>query len=144
MDFDFDALDTKTPSENGVDMPLRDLKGEPMTDKTGKPVLIRLRGPDSDTYRRMTRHQVRKRLDRAAKGVTLDDDAEAAQNETDAIDIMAACTVSWQGINDKAGQPIACTPENAVELYRRYPTVRDQVDLFVSSRANFSPVSSKR
>lgn len=144
MDFDLDSLDTKTPSENGVDMPLRDLKGEQMTDKHGKPVSLRLKGPDSDTYRRMTRLQIRKRFDRGSKGEKLDDEAEAESNENDAIEIMAACTVSWSGINDKAGAPIPCDVKNAVELYKRYPTIRDQVDLFVSARANFSPVSSKR
>lgn len=144
MDFDLDALDTKTPSENGVDMPLRDLSGQPMTDKAGKPVTIRVKGPDSDTYRRLTRAQVRKRLEQAAAGEKLAEDEDAERNESDAIDIMAACTVSWQGINDKAGNPIPCDVKNAAELYRRYPTVRDQVDLFISARSNFSLVSSKR
>ena len=144
MDFDLDSLDTKTPSENGVDMPVKDLAGVQMTDKHGKPVSIRLKGPDSDTYRRLTRAQVRKRFERSAGGEKLDADAEAEQNENDAIDIMAACTVSWSGINDKAGAAIPCTPKSAVELYKRYPTIRDQVDMFVSARANFSPVSSKR
>lgn len=142
MDFDLDALDTKTPSENGVDMPLKDLAGVQMKDKDGKAVSICLKGPDSDTYRRMTRAQIRKRFDR--NGEKLDDDAEAESNENDAIEIMAACTVRWSGINDKAGAAIPCNPKNAVELYKRYPTIRDQVDMFVSARANFSPVSSKR
>lgn len=144
MDFDLDALDTKTPSENGVDMPVRDLKGEQMTDKNGKKVSIRVKGPDSDTYRRMTRLQIRKRMERSAKGEKLDDDADAEANENDAIEIMAACTVGWQGINDKGGNPIPCSPQNATTLYKRYPTIRDQIDVFISSRANFSPVSSKR
>lgn len=144
MDFDLDSIDTLSASEKGVEMPVKDLAGTQMTDKGGKPVSITLKGPDSETYRKLTRAQVRKRIDRAAKGDKTEDDALAAEAEADAIDIMAACTVGWAGINDKAGKPIPCTAENARQLYQRYPIIREQVDLFVSNRLNFLPVSSKR
>jgi PIN domain nuclease of toxin-antitoxin system len=142
MDFDFDSIDTVAGSEQGIQMPVKNLTGQPMTDKHGQAVSITLKGPDSETYRKLTRAQVKKRLDRAAKGESLGDDSTLAEAEADAIEIMAACTMAWTGINDKAGEPIPCSRETARQLYQRYPIIREQVDVFISSRLNFTPVSS--
>lgn len=144
MDFDLDPLDTVTASERGVPMIVKDLEGVPMVDKHGEPLTITVKGPDSATYRKLTRAQVRKRLDRAAKGEKADDDAIQAEAELDAIEIMAACTVAWTGINDRSGDPIVCTAETARRLYQAYPVIREQVDAFISNRLHFLPVSSKR
>jgi hypothetical protein len=51
--------------------------------------------------------------------------------------LLAACTISWKGINDKAGNPVPCNNGNARALYEQAPEVRDQVDRFINDRASF-------
>lgn len=143
-DFALDALDTLTASEAGAAMTVRDLDGRPMKDAQGVELSITLLGPDSSTYRRMMREQVVKRMNATADGTPKPDaDTVQANAESDAIELMAACTMRWQGFNDRAGEPIPCTRQAAEALYRRYPVIREQVDGFIFHRKNFLPVSSK-
>lgn len=140
MDFALPGLDTRTLSETGVDMPVKSLQGDAMKDKDGNPVTLKLLGPDSDRYRSMTRAQVRKRIQRASAGVAAPADSYA-EDEADALDILVACTVGWSGVNTTKGEPIPCTPETVRALYQGFPVIRDQADVFMASRVNFTKAS---
>jgi hypothetical protein len=138
MDFDFKGMDTKTLSEEGVDMPVRSMGGKPLRDKHDKPVTIKLLGPDSMVYRKANRDMVRKRVRANAVGETETSfDDEDAEN----ISLLARLTVGWSGVNDPKGDPIPFSYDAAVQLYTRYPVIRDQVDLFVANRGNFISAS---
>jgi hypothetical protein len=146
MEFALDAVDTRTLSEAGVDVTIMKLDSDvPLRAANGDLVTIKVLGPDSAKYRSLTRVQIRKRLSRMAAGkqTELTED-EVLETEADTLDILAACTLGWAGVLTPAGEPIPCTQENARKLYENYPLVREQVDQFMSQRANFLKALSKR
>lgn len=134
MDFDFPGMDTKTLSEEGVDMTVKNLSGKPLTTKDGKPVTIKLLGPDSIAYRKANRDMVRKRV-RAASASEPEPTFE--EGEAESVALLASLTVGWSGIVNSKGEPVPCTRDAAISLYDRFPAIRDQVDVFVAQRGNF-------
>lgn len=139
MEFDLIGMDTKTLSEEGVEMVVKRLNSDaPLTDKNGNPVKIRVLGPDSVKYRSLTRAQVRKRVQRAAAG---NNEINFDEDEADALEILVACTTAWTGVNTPDGKPIQCAADNIRKLYINYPAIRDQVDFFISQRGNFTKAS---
>lgn len=139
MQFDLGQVDTKTRSEDGVDMPVKLLSGAPLIAKNGQPVSIVLLGPDSKKYKAVMRRQVKKRLDRK-ESPSPDEQIEEA--EQDGITMLVACTLGWKNVLDIEGKEIAFSAETARILYGNYPVIADQVDLFVTNRANFLLASS--
>jgi hypothetical protein len=139
VDFNLPGMDTRTLSESGVDMQVKSLKGDILKDKDGNPVTLHLLGPDSDKYRAMTRAQVRKRFSRMS---TADAGKDTfAEDEADALAILVACTVGWSGINTTKGEPIPCDADTVRALYTNFPAIRDQADVFMATRANFTKAS---
>lgn len=137
MDFDLPGMDTKTRSEEGVDMTVLHITTrQPMTGRDGKTVTIKLLGPDSVQYRKETRSAVRKRL-RSAVSNEADPADTFDADEAESIDMLARCTLGWTGICTTKGEPIPCTPETAAALYTGFPAIRDQVDSFIAVRTNF-------
>lgn len=139
MDFNLPGMDTRTLSEAGVQMQVKSLQGDILKGKDGQPVTLTLLGPDSDKYRAMTRAQVRKRFSRMSASDAAKD--TFAEDEADALEILVACTVDWSGILTTKGEPIPCTPETVRALYSGFPVIRDQADVFMASRANFTKAS---
>lgn len=142
MQFDLPQVDTRTLSESGVDMPVKSLQGEPLLARNGKPIAIRLLGPDSGKYRALTRAQVRKRMAQMSDGKVSLTEEQFEEADRDIMDILAACTVGWSNVLDTDGTEIAFSEENVRKLYANYPVVREQVDTFLANRANFLPASS--
>lgn len=143
MDFALESIDTRTLSESGVEVVIRKLNStEPLRAANGDTVKIKVLGPDSAKYRALSRANIRKRLAKMAENKQATD-ADLDENEADALDMLAACTMSWVGVLTTKGEPIDCTAENARKLYESYPIVREQVDSFISDRANFLKASSK-
>lgn len=137
MDFALPGMDTKTLSEEGVAVAIKDLKtAKPIKGKDGADVTITVLGPDSRAYRMQTRDAVRKRL-RAAQADEADASAKFDADEAEAVDMLARITKSWTGICNTEGKPIPCTVETATALYAAFPAIRDQVDSFVAIRTNF-------
>lgn len=134
MDFDLPAIDTKARSEKGVAMQVKTLSGAPLLNSKRDGVFLTLLGPDSDTYRALYRSQVRKSVELRAAGK----EPDAAEEEKGLIDFLVALTTGWEGMLDKAGEPIPFSAEAARELYTRFPVIRDQADTFSASRANFT------
>lgn len=139
MDFDLDILDTVTLSERGVDLPLKTPDGAPAKNAAGEPVLITLRGIDSEGYRAaMRKAQVEIAAEPRVETPTEETVGAAEKSATlRRAQVLAACTIRWAGINDKQGLPVAATFDNAAELYLKFPLIANQVDAFVGQRANF-------
>lgn len=140
MDFEFDQrVDTVSLAEAGQRLELRDATGNVMVSKGGA-VAVTLLGVDSTKYRdtmdSVTRARVEALQKAAQTGTPIVQDKAAF-----AIEVLAAVTTGWENVNDSQGNPIAFTPENVSALYA-YPAIREQVDAFVSSRANFLKASS--
>ncbi|HEY6965904.1 MAG TPA: hypothetical protein VI229_00420 [Burkholderiales bacterium] len=151
MKFQLDALDTRTLSERGVDMQVRNIgTNEPLSvtppalgdaEEKPVPVSIRLLGPDSDKYLQLQRAVSAARMQRAqdasrASGA-LDPAQEMRVIDEEEIDTLSAVTVAWTGVFDAEWKAIPCNAENAAALYRAYPVIRDQAYRFMQMRSNF-------
>lgn len=141
MEFALAEIDTKTKAESGVDMQVRKVDGSPLLNPEGKPVMIRLRGMDSDAYRdaqASAYEQIKQRAENKDDASTI-----AKSGEESAIELLVSCTIGWSGVLNKDGEPVMFTADAARALYRQYPVIRDQVDRFIGTRANFLLGSSK-
>jgi hypothetical protein len=137
--FDLDVLETKTRSQEGVDMPVCGFDGKPLKNKKKEPITLKLLGPDSDAYRDGMRANVKKRMEAASGGKEI----SAEETDNDALNTLMDLTVGWSGFLDKEGNPIQFSGKALLELYKNYPAIRDQADTFISKRSNFTLASSK-
>jgi hypothetical protein len=60
--------------------------------------------------------------------------------EDEAANNRVAVTIAWEGVEEN-GKPLECTPENVRYMYEKYDWLVEQVDRFVSDRANFFPTA---
>jgi len=88
---------------------------------------ILVSGMDSKVYRTETRALA----SRMVAGEELDPDIEQAK-------IIAKLVREWHGLVDDDGNDLAFTPEAAESLLSNSPFLCDQLDRFVSNRANFT------
>jgi len=123
--FNLDALESAPKAEAG--RPL-ELLNPDTGEKLG--ITITLRGSESSTYRSTFRAQVDRRMNNRQTKTTM------ATMESDAIDLLAACTVGWSGILI-GNQEFPFSHDNAVALYTRFAWIKRQADAFVSEEANF-------
>ena len=90
-------------------------------------------GRDSDTYRKHQRKLLDKRLKEQQKFRQVK--MTAAQLEDEGIEQLAIVTVGGAVFLD--GKEVPVDQKNAADLYREYPWIREQVDMFVEDRSNF-------
>ena len=102
------------------------------------PVTITLAGKDSQRYRTAQRIISNRNIRQGRKVQHTVESFEA-----DAIEVLAACTVTWSGI-ELDGAAVPPTKDNARKLYAdpRCAWLREQVDDFIDDRANFSTASA--
>lgn len=137
MNFGLTQIDTTTLANSGVEMTVQQPGSNlPVRNINGDPVKLRLLGTDSEHYQQMEREATLARVQAAASNPGLSEDALRRQ-ENRAIEVLVMCTVGWSGVVDMEGQEIAFSASGAEALYRRYPAIRDQVDRFIATRANF-------
>lgn len=125
------AFDTVTRANAGVEMELKDLR----TGK-GSGAFITLLGMDSEMFREIREERSRAMADRAAAGESVQiSDAE----RTDLLcDTLARCTLGWRELDGEDGQPMPPYSYSvANSLYKKYPAIREQVNVFIAERANF-------
>ena len=143
MDFEFNLpdVDTQPLSNAGVWLVLKRVDGAPLT-VDGKLVRVLLLGQDSETYRQRSREHLRNRLERRAAGGDVTPGAQDIDLvEREGLEILAACTARWEQIQAADGTPIPCSFDAALALYRKFPVIREQVDRFIATRANFTNAS---
>lgn len=126
---DINSFDTVTRANEGAPCVLKDIK-------TGKPTnaIIVLRGMDSDDFQRIKADRARDMAARRESG----NYAELTQEEKDelAVETLARMTVGWEGLS-AGGAPMPFSLPAARDLYRRFPAIREQVNVFIADRANF-------
>ena len=136
--FDIGGLDSTDLSNEGVKMGVRHpTTKRPLETEGGQKVTITLLGSDSDKYNDILNKIRRKRVEAVRDG-ELDEVelTEVVMKEAD--DIIAACTLGWEGI-DWDGEPFPFSHENALKLYKRIRWLRNQADEFMQERSNFFP-----
>ena len=132
-DFDFASLDIAAAADRGAELHVRDpISGQPL-EVNGASVTIRLAGEDSGAYRHHERAAINRRLENRQRNKVT-----AESLETDTINALAAVTLGWSNIG-LDGQDLPFNQANARTLYRRFHWLREQVNEFVATRANFLP-----
>lgn len=115
---------TRDKHETGAVCEIRYPDGSPSRLK------IRVKGLDSDVYRRASKRHANQALDHIANRTI-----EKFNDEKETLQALVDLTIGW---NDEDEDVPAFTPEKCLELYREAPYVRDQVDGFIANRANFT------
>jgi hypothetical protein len=128
---DLGALDTRKYGEQGRDIKLK----HPGTGAE-LAIVLRVRGYDSDAYRRVLDAQQQRRLDRLpSQKVTVD------ELRADALELHAHLIAGWSNVS-LDGQPFEYSEANAATLLRRFPWIREQVEVAAADRGKFLPMSA--
>lgn len=129
---DLAKLNVKASAEQGATLHLRDpFTGEELFNDDKSPMTISLLGKDSEPYRRITRANANKSLNKGRVKLTVE------KFEQDGVDLLAAVTTGW---HIQFGQTmLEFSTAKAKELYSdpEYKWVQEQVDEFVAERSNF-------
>lgn len=118
------------PASEGVEMQVR----HPATNAPVDGMAITLLGMDSQRAVQMQRAATNRRLKQGIHKMKWN----AEEIDEDGLQMLAALTTGWRGV-ELDGQPLECTRENALTLYKRFRWLREQADEFVGERANFLP-----
>lgn len=127
--FDLATFDSLTEAqEDGIDVHIEHPgTGEPLG------ITIRVAGPDSERQRKAYRRLGEKRLRAGRKKLTTE------EMEEDAFELLARSLISWTfapGVTI-GGEVPAFDVDAAKGLFRRFPWIREQVDMAAGSRAGF-------
>lgn len=104
--------------------------------KGGTGIFITVLSKDSEKAKTITRSQLNRRfkvMGRSRAGVSL----TAEELESESMDLLVACTLSWRGMKWN-GEDLACSAQNARDIYTRSPIIRDQVDEAINDRSLFT------
>jgi hypothetical protein len=134
MDLQIDGLQNLADGDATFTVEIEKPDGTPLRSSQGVRVTITIKGPDSDAHRAATRASINKRLANQRRKPT------AEQLEQDTLDIFAAITVSWEGL-ESGGEPVPCNRKNARTLYENYAFIKEQIDDALSNRVNFTKSS---
>jgi hypothetical protein len=130
---DLTKLDTRRASDEGARLHLV-WEGRPLMDGD-QPVTITVLGQDSKIYEREHHRITGQRI--GSRRRALNGSPEVSEKaEQEAIDLLAACTVSWENIALN-GSPLECTWQNARDLYMQFKWIREQVDAFIHDRSEY-------
>jgi hypothetical protein len=96
--------------------------------KTG--LFITVVGVDSTVFRAQAKKQQRAYIESLRSKKDFDDEAFATES-------LVAATIGWRGTDEKF------TKKLCKELYTKAPYIKDQIDLFIADRANFTRAKPK-
>jgi hypothetical protein len=130
MSIDLGQFETGTEGE-WLEL-LHPVQGVPIRDEDGNALRVQLVGKDSKQYRDAQRKITERRLKSRSKANRFDADAM----EQEAIDVLVACTVGWEGFAEE-GKDLEFKPANIRRVYDTHPWIKEQVDEFVDDRGNF-------
>ena len=111
--------------ELGAEVRIRDCNGK-LT-----PLWIKCKGVDSVSYRKQLKVQKRKYQEALMQNVDLEEDEFV-------IDALVESIIGWRGTDEKYSKKL-CR-----ELLSNAPFVKEQVDAFMSDRANFTKAKRKK
>ena len=133
---DLSGIDVVKAANDGAPIDIvHPISGDPLG------ISIQILGRDSDEFKKVTAEQSRRRLRAMTKGGTFKVDAvPQAEVEKDGLMALVAVTKGWAPniVIDKGEDASPFTKENCIRLYTRHPYIREQVDVGVNERANFS------
>ena len=95
------------------------------------PMTISLLGGESTIAKQEIKKRAQRQLNSRLKSESID--ALMANN----VQFLAKLTMGWTGMSEN-GEPIELTLETAIDTYTKHQWIREQVDAFISDRANFT------
>lgn len=133
------ALSPKKTAEAGVPVEIRH-------PKTNLPlgITITVCGTDSDTYKKIQRKQLNRRLELSQRSRNNKLTLTAEELEAESLDVLVACIKSWSQENRPEiefadGEWLPCTPENIRRVLEELPWLKEQIDQEIGDRSNFLP-----
>lgn len=133
--FDLAGFDLAGDAARGATLKLLNPRtGNPLLQEDGSPVAIDLIGVDAPAYENALYRITTGNAHLRVNGIEIGHD----ERDRQVADLLAVATTGWHGIA-LDGAHLECTKDNAASVYRRFGWLRDQVDAFISDRANFAP-----
>ena len=125
---DLGSLDIIFAAEKGADMHvLHPVTGEELG------IIITLIGTDSETHRKNLRRLTSSRLNRKGRKPMSSEEAEE-----EALELLVGGTLGWKGAPVVVdGVEVSFDRAAAKMLYKRFPWIREQADMFMCDRGNF-------
>lgn len=121
----------KNPEITAVMNVIHPITGEEMFQEDDTPVTITLLGMESSIAKRVTKARAQKQLNKRNQKVDLDEAREFT------ISLQAKLITASQGLTEN-GQDLDLTdPATSVDVLTRYSWLREQIDEFITDRANF-------
>ena len=93
------------------------------------PMKVAILGADSKKYRRLMGDVINQTLSRNMKG------RPPAANEDQNVNLVAGITVEWNLVEN--GKPVVLSFEKAVEVYKRFPWMKEQLERASRDRTLF-------
>lgn len=135
MSISLSKFDTKTACDQGAEIELRDPKTNSATG-----VFINIVGKDAQEFRDYTRMKTNERLRKEAMAQRRgkDIDARTVESiESENIELLVTCTKGWRGMIDDNGVEVPFSVQNAISLYKDYPSVYEQINEAIGDISNF-------
>lgn len=136
-ELDLQDLDIKSIANAGTWLTLRHpTNRKPLT------MRVKIAGIDSNVYQKKTFELARRRQEETADGsgpARLSAEDIHERN----LELVAACVLGWENVKER-GQVLEFKGEaSAIDLFKRFDWIYEQVNLAIAERANFLPGSGR-
>ena len=121
----------KNPEITAVMNVIHPITGEEMIQKDGTPVTVTLLGMESSVAKRVTKARAQKQLNKRNQKVDLDEAREFT------ISLQAKLITASQGLKENGVDLDLTDQATAIDVLTRYNWLREQIDEFITDRANF-------
>lgn len=122
----------KNPEITAVMTVIHPITGEEMFQEDGvTPVTITLLGMESSVAKRITKARAQKQLNKRNQKVDLDEAREFT------ISLQAKLITASQGLKENSQDLDLTDQATAIDVLTRYNWLREQIDEFITDRANF-------
>lgn len=133
-------LDITPSSNDGAVMTIIDpINNVPVLNDDGTPMTIRLAGIDSDRYKKAEQASINRRLSMGGRRGGGKPTAQELEQAT--LSALVAATISWD-VTFEPGQKLEYNEQNVRSVYSKFSWLKEQVEDFVNTRANFAKAST--
>lgn len=120
---EINSLYTMAAHDAGAEMQLKDVSGKPLD------VFITFVGSDSEKWDEIEAQFRTQQIEAIREG--------GIKQRRCKSEMLGAAALSWRGV-ESDGKPLEFKNESVVELFYHAPYIREQADLFIADRANFT------
>ena len=121
----------KNPEITAVMTVIHPITSEEMFQEDGTPVTVTLLGMESSVAKRVTKARAQKQLNKRNQKVDLDEAREFT------ISLQAKLITASSGLKENGVDLDLTDQATAIDVLTRYSWLREQIDEFITDRANF-------